>query len=81
MSIDCTHRSREAHEHREALIEAFIEYNNLAPDARIAVDEIIEADRLWVRLIDVERELRETAVAALAAIADLGLVVVDDDGA
>jgi hypothetical protein len=55
--------SREAHENREALIEAFIEYHSLAPDARVSIEEIIEADRIWAHTLLREHQARALAEA------------------
>jgi hypothetical protein len=55
--------SREAHDCREALIEAFIETRNLAPSDRPAIEEIIEADRIWAHTLLREHQARAMAEA------------------
>jgi hypothetical protein len=59
MSMECTRRSREAHEDREASIDAFLDLYDLPPGARITLYEIIEKDRIWCRLVNIEICARE----------------------
>jgi hypothetical protein len=55
--------SREAYDEREAKIEAFMEYHSLPPDARIAIEEIIEADRIWAHALLTQHRARALAQA------------------
>jgi hypothetical protein len=55
--------SREALDRREALIEAFLETRNLCPSDWIAIQEIIEADRIWAHTLLREHQARALAEA------------------
>jgi hypothetical protein len=54
---------REAHENREALIEAFLENWDIPERARTAIEEIIEADRIWAHVLLREHQARQLAEA------------------